>query len=85
MDTDHDTVPAILLPVFYLFSYGCAAVCSAYAVIVYFASKIVIREKNFLKADRFVFFAVGTLTFFSTLLFSFGIIPMPGCNTLYGL
>lgn len=45
---DVDTVPGILLPVFYLFSYGCAAFCFAYAVIVHFTSKIAVEGEEYL-------------------------------------
>jgi hypothetical protein len=47
---DVDTVPAVLLPFFYLFSYGCAAVCLVYAVIVHYTSKIVFEGEKHLES-----------------------------------
>ena len=53
---DVSTVPAILLPLFYLFSYGCAAVCFAYAVFVHLTSKIVIEGEGHLASrPNFIF------------------------------
>ena len=43
---DVNSVPAILLPLFYLYSYGCAAVGFAYAMIVHFTSKIVVEGEE---------------------------------------
>jgi hypothetical protein len=47
--------------------------------------KLELKEKSILQSDRITFFAIGILTLFFTLLFSFGIDPTPGCNILYGL
>ena len=53
---DVDTVPAVLLPFFYLFSYGCAAVCLVYAVIVHYTSKIVFEgEKHLASHPNYIF------------------------------
>lgn len=43
---DVDNVPAVLLPFFYFFSYGCAAVCLVYAILVHFTSKITLKLLN---------------------------------------
>jgi hypothetical protein len=45
---DVNNIPATLLPLFYLYSYGCAAVCFAYAIIVHFTSKIIIEGEEYL-------------------------------------
>lgn len=45
---DVNNVPAILLPAFYLLSYGFAAVSFAYAIIVHFTSKIEIEGEEYL-------------------------------------
>jgi len=42
----NDNVPAVLLPFFYFFSYGCAAVCLVYAILVHFTSKITLKLLN---------------------------------------
>ncbi len=47
---DVDSVPAVLLPLFYLFTYGCATVCYAYAMIVHFTSKIVFAGEEHLES-----------------------------------
>jgi len=53
---DVTNVPTILLPVFYLFSYVCAAVYFAYAVIVHFTSKILIEgEENLATRPNYIF------------------------------
>jgi lysophospholipid acyltransferase (LPLAT)-like uncharacterized protein len=53
---DVETVPAVLLPIFYLFSYGCAAFCLVYAVIVHYTSKIVFEgEKHLAGRPNYIF------------------------------
>ena len=53
---DVDSVPAVLLPFFYLLTYGCAAVCLVYAVIVHYTSKIVFEgEKHLASHPNYIF------------------------------
>jgi lysophospholipid acyltransferase (LPLAT)-like uncharacterized protein len=53
---DVDTVPAILLPVCYLFTYGCAIVCFVYPILVHFTSKIVIEGEEHLASRPYYIF-----------------------------
>ncbi len=53
---DVNNVPAILLPMFYLCSYGYALICFAYAVMVHFTSKIVIEaEEHLASRPNYIF------------------------------
>jgi len=45
---DVNNIPAILLPLFYLYGYGGAAVCYAYAILVHFTSKIEFEGEKYL-------------------------------------
>jgi len=45
---DVNNIPAILLPLFYLYSYGFAALSYAYVIIVHFTSKIVVEGEGYL-------------------------------------
>ena len=45
---DVNNIPAILLPLFHLYSYGGAAVCYAYAILVHFTSKIEFEGEKYL-------------------------------------
>jgi lysophospholipid acyltransferase (LPLAT)-like uncharacterized protein len=50
-----DTVPTVLLPFFYFFSYGCAVVCFVYAILVHYTSKIVFEgEKHLASRPNYI-------------------------------